>query len=54
MLKIPDVNIYKEPKVDSPTMLAAWPGMGAVATQAVDYIRKGLLMYLILLLFQKG
>ncbi|MBN1522010.1 MAG: PAC2 family protein [Candidatus Aureabacteria bacterium] len=39
MQKIPDVNFYEEPKVKNPVMLAAWPGMGAVATQAVDFIR---------------
>ena len=39
MKKIQDINIYKEPKVKNPVLLAAWPGMGAVASQAVDYIR---------------
>ena len=40
MQNMPDVTIYKQPEVNEPVMLAAWPGMGAVATQAVDYVRK--------------
>ena len=30
------------PEFKSPVMLASWPGMGAVASQAVDYIRRKL------------
>jgi hypothetical protein len=36
------VKLQKEPKLKSPYMVAAWPGMGNVALRAVTYLREKL------------
>lgn len=36
------IRYYTEPEFKNPVMLTSWPGMGAVASQAVDYIRRKL------------
>ena len=36
------INIYQEPPVQKPLLLAAWPGISNVALQVADYIRKKL------------
>ena len=33
------VTLYSEPKLRSPSLIAAWPGMGGVATIAARYLR---------------
>jgi proteasome assembly chaperone (PAC2) family protein len=35
-----DVKFYDKPKLDKPTMIAAWPGMGYLAKISADYIRR--------------
>ncbi|MCK5706509.1 MAG: PAC2 family protein [Candidatus Aureabacteria bacterium] len=42
MASINGINIFKKPHIKSPIMIAGWPGMGAVATQAIDYVRQQL------------
>lgn len=34
------IKYHKHPSIENPAMLACWPGMGNVAFQAIDYIRK--------------
>jgi uncharacterized protein len=36
------IKFLTKPKFRNPVMIAGWPGMGAVATQAVDYLRSKL------------
>jgi len=36
------IKYYSEPKVNNPVMLVSWPGMGIVASQAVEYLKKQL------------
>jgi len=33
-----ELNLYKEPKLRNPFMVAAWPGMGGVAIIAARYL----------------
>ncbi|HPZ10330.1 MAG TPA: PAC2 family protein [Candidatus Eremiobacteraeota bacterium] len=41
-----EIKYHSHIETNSPIILAGWPGMGAVATQAVDYIRRKLNMKL--------
>src|SRR4030042_3450076 len=36
------INIYKEPKLTKPCLVAAWPGIGNVALGAVSYLKEKL------------
>jgi len=36
------ISLYEKPKLRSPVLVAAWPGMGNVAMLAVDYLRSHL------------
>lgn len=36
------ISLYEKPKLKSPVLVAAWPGMGNVAMLAVDYLRSHL------------
>jgi len=36
------ISLYEKPKLKSPVLVAAWPGMGNVAILAVDYLRSHL------------
>jgi len=36
------VKLQKEPKLNSPYLVAAWPGMGNVALKAATYLREKL------------
>jgi proteasome assembly chaperone (PAC2) family protein len=36
------VTLFKKPKLNRPTFIAAWPGMGNVAILAVDYLKRKL------------
>lgn len=36
------INIYKEPKLTKPVLIAAWPGIGNVALGAVSYLKEKL------------
>jgi len=40
--EIQGINFFEQPNFKKPFLLAGWPGMGIVATQAVDYIRRKL------------
>ena len=42
MTEISGVHYFEQPNMKKPIMLAAWPGMGAVASQAVNYVRRKL------------
>lgn len=37
-----EIKIFDRPKLHNPVMLCAWPGMGDVGLQAVDYLREKL------------
>ncbi len=37
-----DIRIYKKIELNSPVMIAGWPGMGSVALGMVDYLRRKL------------
>lgn len=37
-----EVTYYEKPKLDNPTMIAAWPGMGYLAKISADYLRRRL------------
>ena len=37
-----DVRYLSEPKLEGPTMVAAWPGMGYIAKISADYLRRRL------------
>ena len=36
------IDVYQNPKLNKPALVAAWPGMGRVAMLAVDYLRNKL------------
>ena len=38
----PQVELYKEPELNNPYMITAWPGMGNVALKAATYLREKL------------
>jgi len=37
-----DIKFYKKIDIESPVMIAGWPGMGSVALGVVDYLRRKL------------
>ncbi|MDI6806728.1 MAG: PAC2 family protein [Candidatus Aenigmarchaeota archaeon] len=41
-MKLKQVKLYKEPKLEEPYLLAAWPGMGMVALRAFSYLNRKL------------